>query len=347
VRAGDDLWNARLGRIEKVARLFSIHAERRERIDKAGAGSIAVAMGLKETGTGDTLSAPNAPISYEAIEAYEPVTSVAVEPRTLAEKEKLDAALAKIADEDPTFRVREDPETGQTIISGMGELHLDVVTDRLRREYGAQVTVGKPQVVYRETLTKTAEAEARFERKLEDEQIYGQARVRVGPRARGAGNQFRVELPGPPAPSVPASVVEAALHGVREAATSGPAGYPLEDIIAVLIGVEVRPDVSNEVGYKVAASEALRRACADAGPRLLEPIMAIEVIVPEEFMGEVLGDLNARRARVEDVGFRGSARVIAAKAPLRVMFGYAGDLRSRSQGRATFTMKFDNYEAWV
>ncbi|HJZ84720.1 MAG TPA: elongation factor G [Polyangia bacterium] len=347
VRPGDDVLNVRLGKTEKVARLFSVHADRRERIDKAGTGMIVLAMGLKETGTGDTLCAPAAPISYEPIESYEPVTSVAVEPRTLAEKAKLDLALAKMADEDPTFRVREDPETGQTIISGMGELHLEIVTDRLRSEYGVAATVGKPQVVYRETLTKSAEAEARFERKLEDEQLYGHARVRVGPRPRGAGNLVRAELLPPPAPQPPPAFVEAALMGLREGTSSGPAGgYPLEDIEVVLTGLEVRPDASSEVGYKIAASEALRRACADAGPRLIEPIMAIEVIVPEEFMGEVLGDLNARRAQIDDVGFRGVLRVIDARAPLRVMFGYSNDLRSRSQGRATFTMKFDRFDAW-
>jgi elongation factor G len=294
------------------------------------------------------LCAPSAPITYEPIQSYEPVISVAVEPRTLAEKEKLDLALAKIADEDPTFHVREDAETGQTIISGMGELHLEIVTDRVRREYGVEATVGKPQVVYRETLLAAAEGEARFERRVEDELIYGHARVRVAPRPRGTGNVVRAALPALPAPQPPPAFVEAALMGLREGTSSGPAGgYPLEDIEVVLMGLEARADTRSEVGYKIAASDALRRACSAADARLLEPIMAIEVIVPGDFMGEVLGDLNARRARIEDVGFRGESRLIAAKAPLRAMFGYSTDLRSRSQGRATYTMKFDAYDAWA
>jgi elongation factor G len=243
--------------------------------------------------------------------------------------------------------VREDPETGQTIASGMGELHLEIVTDRLRSEYNVQATCGKPQVVYRETLTKVGEGESRFERRLEDEQIHGHARVRVKPRPRGAGNLVRAQLPPPPLPQPPPALVEAALIGLREGTSAGPAGgYPLEDIEVILIGMELG-EASNEVGEKIAASEALRRACADAGPRLLEPIMAIEVIVPADFMGEVLGDLNARRARIEDVGFRGESRVIEAKAPLRVMFGYSTDLRSRSQGRATYAMVFHAYDAWA
>ena len=347
VRPGDDVLNARLGKNEKIARLFSVHADRRERIEKAGPGAIVVAMGLKETGTGDTLCTPLAPIAYESIGSYEPVISLAIEPRTLAEKEKLDTALAKIVDEDPTFHVREDPETGQTIMSGMGELHLEIKVDHLRTAYNIEATVGKPQVVYRETLTKAAEAEGRFERQLEDERIFGHARVRVAPRPRGSGNVVRAEMPPLPAPQVASALVEAALHGLREGTSAGPAGgYPLEDIEVTLTAIELGPG-SNETGEKIAASEALRKACADAGPRLLEPIMAIEVIVPSEFMGDVLGDLNARRARIEDVGFRGEQRVIEAKAPLGVMFGYSNDLRSKSQGRATFTMAFHAYDAWA
>jgi elongation factor G len=347
VRPGDDVWNPRLGKTEKVARLFSVHADRRERIDKAGPGAIVVAMGLKETGTGDTLCAAAAPLTFEPIFAYDPVISKAIEPRTLAEKDKLDAALAKIADEDPTFRVREDPETGQTIMSGMGELHLDIVTDRLRREYNVEATAGKPQVVYRETVTRVGEGEARFERRLEDEHLFGQARVRVGPRPRGSGNLVRAELPPLPSPQPSPALVEASLHGLREGTAAGPSGgYPLEDIEVVLSGLELH-EASTEVGQKIAASEALRRACADAEPRLLEPIMAVEVIVPPDFMGDVLGDLNARRARIDRVDVRGESRLIEAKAPLRVMFGYSTDLRSRSQGRATYTMTFHAYDAWA
>ncbi|MEK6606749.1 MAG: elongation factor G [Myxococcota bacterium] len=339
---GDDVYNARTKRIEKVARLLQVHANRRERIDRAGAGTIVAAMGLRDAGTGDTLSSPRKPISLESIEAHEPVISVAIEPKTVADKEKLDASLVKIADEDPTFRVREDAETGQTVISGMGELHLDIVVDRLMREFGVEGRVGKPQVVYRETIARTAEAEARFERRAEEEAIFGQVRVRVAPSPRGSGvaatSEWRSD---PPLPPVPPEYIQLALEGVREASQAGPlAGYPVEDIAITVLGGEVREGLAISVGYKVAASEAFRRACKEAGPLLLEPIMAVEVVVPEDFLGEVLGDLNQRRGRIEDVAFRGAKRVVRVKVPLRRMFGYSTELRSLSQGRATFTMQF-------
>ena len=344
IAAGDDLLNPRTGRREKIARLLQIHANRRERIEKAGAGNIVAAMGLKEAATGDTLCDPQAPIALESIEAHEPVISSAIEPRTLAEKEKLDFGLAKIADEDPTFRVRDDPETGQTIISGMGELHLEVVVDRLFREYGVPARVGKPQVVYRETVARTGEAEARFERKLEEEQLFGRVRVRVAPRPRGGGSTFTLALP--PDPLVPEAIAQAALEGGRDAAQAGVVdGYPVEDIEVHVTGCEVRENLASVVGYKIAASEAFRQACREAGPILLEPIMKVEVVVPEAFTGEVIGDLNARRGRIENVSLRGERRVIDALVPLRRMFGYSTELRSLSQGRASFSMEFSQYDA--
>ena len=348
LRPGDDLLNVRAGVTEKVARLFQVHADKRERIDKAGAGMIVAAMGLKHATTGDTLAAQAAPILLERIDTYEPVISAAIEPETLSEKERLDFGLAKMVEEDPTFRVHEDAETGQTIIRGMGELHLEIIVDRLRREYNVSARAGKPQVVFRETLARSAEADARFERRLEDEAIFGHVRLRVAPRPRHGGNAFAARIVPPPGvPPVPAAIVEAALQGTREAAQSGPAGgYPLEDIEVTVLAVEWKEGAAPDVGTKIAASEAFRRACADADPRLLEPIMAVEVVVPEDFLGAAIGDLNQRRGRIEDVGSRGVKRVIQAKVPLQRMFGYSTDLRSLSQGRATFSMQFAEYDSW-
>jgi len=351
LKAGDEVQNPRTRRNEKITRLFSVHANRRERIERAGAGTIVVAMGLKDAGTGDTICSPKAPILLERISAREPVIARAIEPKTQAEKEKLDFGLAKLADEDPTFRSGEDPETGQTIIRGMGELHLDIVVDRLRREYGVDAHVGRPQVVYRETLAKAAEAEARFEREIEDEKLFGQARVRVAPRPRGSGNHVslalaKVEsLPGAPRiPDTPRAILDAALEGATEAMRSGPEGYPFEDIEVSVIGIEYRPDASTPAGQRAAVGEALRLASREAGTRLLEPIMKVEVTAPEANVGGVVGDLNARHARIEDVGVRGTQRLIIAKVPLRRMFGYSTDLRSATQGRANYTMQFETYD---
>jgi len=353
LKAGEDVYNPRLGKTEKVARLFSVHADKRERIEKVDAGWIAVAMGLKETGTGDTLCSAAKPILLETITAQEPVISVAVEPASLADKDKLDMALGKMTDEDPTFRVREDSDTGQTLISGMGELHLDIVVDRIRREYGVEARVGRPQVMYRETVKSTGEAEQRFERNMTDDKgkervIYGHARVRVAPRPRGTGTVVQSALPAA-SPGVlppPAALVQAALTGLREASASGPQGFPLEDVEATLLDLQVQPGASTEIGHRVAASEGFRAACREAGTSLLEPIMRLEVLAPEDFMGEVLGDLNARRAQISDVGFRGASRLITAKVPLRSVFGYSTELRSRSQGRATYSMTFAEFDTW-
>jgi elongation factor G len=353
LKPGDEVQNARTRRNEKVARLFSVHANRRERIERAGAGSIVVAMGLKDAGTGDTVYAPKAPILLGRIEAHEPVIARAIEPKTQAEKEKMDFGLTKLADEDPTFRFGEDPETGQTIIRGMGELHLDIMADRLKREYGVDATVGRPQVVYRETLAGAAEAEARFERQVDDETLFGQARVRVASRPRGSGNVVKLDIPPivqvsgqPRIPEPPKAILDAALEGATEAMRSGPEGYPFEDIEVVVTGIEYRPDASTPAGQRAAVGEALRQASRDAGTRLLEPIMKVEVTAPESNVGDVLGDLNARHARIEDVGVRGNQRLVIAKVPLRRMFGYSTDLRSATQGRANYTMQFEAFDAW-
>src|SRR4029077_5227254 len=352
LKPGDEGQNARTRKNEKIARLFTVHANKRERSERSGAGTIVVAMGLRDAGTGDTICSPKAPILLERIDITEPVIARAIEPKTQAEKEKLDFGLGKLADEDPTFKFGEDAETGQMIIRGMGELHLDIIVDRLRREYGVDANIGKPQVVYRETLAKPADAEARFERAMEDETLFGHARVHVAPRARRAGNVLRMDIekpapkPGVKIPETPQAILDAAMEGAREAMHSGPQGYPIEDIEVVITGIEYRPDASTPTGQKAAVGEALRHAWRESGTRLLEPIMKVEITCPEANVGDVLGDLNPRRGQIEDVGFRGQQRVITAKVPLRRMFGYSTDLRSATQGRANYSMQFDSYDAW-
>jgi elongation factor G len=342
VAPGDEVLNPRVSKKERVARLFRLHANRRERVDKAIAGEIVAATGLKEATTGDTLCDSKAPILLERIDTYEPVMSIAVEPRTNAERDKLGVALDKIAQQDPTFRVREDEETGQTVISGMGELHLEIIVDELTRVYGVEVGVGKPQVVFRETVTETGEVKAQFERELKEETMFGEATVRVAPRARGTGNKIAVALP--PAPPMPDALVAAARQGMHEASLSGPSGYPLEDIAIELVGLGLREGAQAEIGVKVAAADALRQAIQKARPAMLEPIMDVEVSVPEEFLGAVIGDLNQRRGHIRDVNSEAIKSVVQAHVPLRKMFGYSTELRSLTQGRATFSMKFRAYD---
>jgi elongation factor G len=353
---GDDVYNARLKKSEKVARLFLVHADRRERIDKVGAGMIVAAMGLKDCATGDSLSTPKDPVVLERIDTYEPVISAAVEVINTVDKEKLEQALAKLVDEDPTFRVRVDEETAETIISGMGELHLEVMHDRIEREYGVPTRMGRPQVVHRETVVGEGVGEGRIERtNPEDETdlIFGAATVRVRALPRGSGVKVKVEVPPPPsdlpkplALKMPVAIA-AALAGVKEGVVTGPEGYPVEDLEATVIGVEPRENVKSDVGWRIAAQTALRRAIQAAGPAMLEPIMDVEVVVPEEFLGAVVGDLSARRAQIEDVGFRGQLRTVNAKLPLKSLFGYSTAVRSASQGRATFTMRFAKFDAWT
>ncbi len=342
VEAGDQVLNARLGTKERVARLFLVHADKRKRLDKAVAGEIVAATGLKNTTTGDTLCSADAPILLERIDTYEPVMSIAVEPRTNAEREKLEFALNKVVEEDPTFRVREDEETGQTIISGMGELHLEIVVEKLKLSYGVEVAVGKPQVVFRETVTATAEASSEFERELKDEALYGAASCRVAPRGRGEGTTIDVALPADA--HVSEAVLESAVQGLREASQSGPSGYPLEDIAVTLTSVSTREGVPAEVGVKVAAADAFRQAVGKASPTMLEPIMEVEVSTPEESLGSVIGDLNQRRGHIQNVGASGVKSVVDARVPLKNMFGYSTELRSLTQGRATFTMRFSAYD---
>ena len=342
VTAGAEILNVRTGKKEKVARLFRIHAAKRERLDKALAGEIVATAGLKDATTGDTVCDPKAPILLERIDTYEPVIAQAIEAENNAAKERLDFALAKMVEEDPTFRVQEDPDTGQTIIRGMGELHLEVIVDRMRREYGVLANVGKPQVVFRETALGEGDGRAVFERELKEQKIYGEASCHVRGRDRGTGMKFGRKIPAEPI--VADVLVAAAMQGLRDAASSGPDGYPIEDLEVVLTGVAVREGADGEIGVRAAAAEAFRRAVAAANPVRLEPIMEVETTVDDEYLGAIIGDLNQRRGHVQDVGQRGAKRIVQALVPLRNLFGYSTRLRSLSEGRATFAMQFHAYD---
>jgi elongation factor G len=345
VSAGAEVYNVNRKQREKVARIFQMHANKRERRAKVGAGEIVAMVGLKSTTTGDTICAPNRPILLEHIEFYEPVISIAMEPRTRADEDKTLQSLEKLAEEDPTFHFRQDPDTGQTIISGMGELHLDILVNRLLREYSVQVNVGKPQVVYRETITKAAEAESSFDREIAGVLHYAQVELHLEPRPRGKGNLFRELVRDG---SLPNSLVPAVEEGVMESLASGViAGYPMVDVEVAVIGGIYKEQTASELAFKVAASTALQEGCRKAQPQLLEPIMSVEVIVPEEFTGEVINDLSMRKGKIEGVHTRRSVKIIHATMALSQMFGYSTALRSASQGRATFTMQFSHFDSLV
>jgi elongation factor G len=342
VEPGQELLNVRTNKKEKVARLFRIHAAKRERLDKGIAGEIVAAAGLKDATTGDTICDPKAPILLERIDTYEPVISQAIEADNAAAKERLDFALGKMGEEDPTFRVKEDTDTGQTIISGMGELHLEIIVDRMKREYGVQARAGKPQVVYRETILGEGDGHAVFERELKEQGIYGEATCHVKSRPRGSGMEFKRKLPS--STILPDVIIAAAQQGLRDAASSGPDGYPLEDVEVTLTGITLREGTNGEIGARAASAEAFRRAVQGAKPVRLEPIMEVEVTVDDEFLGAVIGDLNQRRGHVQDVGARGAKRLVTAHVALRNMFGYSTRLRSLTEGRATFSMLFHAYD---
>ena len=344
---GDGVWNASRGKAERVSRILLMHAAQKTRVPAALAGQIVAVMGLKETRTGDTLSDRAHPVVLEPIGGYEPVISQSIETSTLAEREPLQEALARIADEDPTFRSGEDRDTGQLLISGMGELHLEVVAERLRREFGLPVRTGRPQVLLRETITAAAEAESTFERELEEERLFAQVAVRVAPLPRGAGLRFAIAPGAAAQPFLREEVRRLLEEGAREAAEGGALeGHPLQDLEITVTGVTWREGDSKPFAYKVAAADAVRRAAARASPVLLEPVARLEVVAPTERLGEVIGSLDRRHGAVLDVADRGAgAKVIAAEAPLRALFGYATELRSLSQGRAQFTMRFDRFDA--
>ncbi|MEW5865778.1 MAG: elongation factor G [Bacillota bacterium] len=342
VRAGSYVYNATEAKKERLARILLMHANHREDVAEARAGDIVAAVGFKEVATGDTLCDEEKPIILETIEFPEPVISVAVEPKTKADEDKLSAALARLADEDPTFHVRQDPDTGQTIISGMGELHLEIIIDRLICEFKVEANVGKPQVAYRETIKSTVDSEGKFIRQTGGRGQYGHVWITLSPRPAGEGFEFEDRTTGG---VVPKEFVPAVEAGVREAMESGVlAGYPMVDIKATLFDGSFHEVDSSEMAFKIAASMAFKDGARRADPVLLEPLMRVEVVVPEEFTGDVIADIGARRGRVQGMERRGPSQIIRAHIPLAEMFGYATDLRSLTQGRGTYVMHFMRYE---
>jgi elongation factor G len=340
--AGSRVLNVSSGRTERIGRILMMHANEREELDEVYAGDIAAAVGIKQVVTGDTLAAPDRPIKLEMIEFPEPVIKVAIEPKTKIDQEKMSTALGRLAEEDPTFQVRTNEETGQTEISGMGELHLEVLVDRMLREYKVDANVGRPQVSYRETIRGSAEkVEGRFVRQTGGSGQYGIVYINVEP-APGEGFDFVNKIKGG---SIPTEFIPSVEKGVEEALENGPrAGYPMVDVRVTLTDGKYHDTDSSEIAFKVAGSLALKEAVKRAKPVLLEPIFAVEVVTPEEYMGDVIGDLNRRRGQVQGMEQRGNAQVVSAYVPLAEMFGYATDVRSTTQGRATYTMQFDRYE---
>ncbi len=342
MRSGDTVLNTRRGKKERIGRLLRMHANKREEITEVKAGDIAAAVGLKDVITGDTLCDLKHPIVLEAMEFPEPVISVAIEPKTKADQDKLGNALSKLAQEDPSFRVKFDEETGQTLISGMGELHLEIIVDRLRREFKVEANVGKPHVAYKETIRKPAKAEGKYIKQTGGRGQYGHVVLEIEPLEPGSGFVFEDHIVGG---VVPKEFIPAVEKGVREAMETGVlAGYPMVDLKVKLVDGSYHEVDSSDLAFKIAASMAFKEAASKAKPVLLEPIMKVEVIVPEEYMGEVIGDLNARRGKIQSITERKNAKVIDALVPLAEMFGYATTLRSLTQGRGTFTMQFSHYE---
>jgi elongation factor G len=339
--AGARILNASTGRTERIGRILEMHANHREEREEIQAGDIVAGVGLKQTSTGDTLCDPSAPIKLEMIEFPEPVIAVSIEPKTKADQEKLGSSLARLAEEDPTFQVRSDEETGETLISGMGELHLEIIVDRLLREFKVDANVGRPQVAYRETVRQPVnKVEGRFVRQTGGRGQYGHAVIDLEP-APGEGFDFVNKIRGG---SIPSEFIPAVEQGIEEALETGvKAGYPMVDVRVTLTDGSYHDVDSSEMAFKVAGSMAFREAARRAKPVLLEPVMSVEVVTPEEFMGDVIGDLNRRRGRIEGMEPRGNTQVIRAFVPLAQMFGYATDLRSQTQGRATYTMQFDHY----
>ena len=340
---GSEIYNSTKDRKERIGRILRMHANQREDIDVAYAGDIVAGLGFKQTTTGDTLCTRDQAIILERMEFPEPVIHVAIEPRTKVDQDKLGKALASLSDEDPTFQIRSDEETGQTIIAGMGELHLEVLVDRMMREFGVEANVGKPQVAYRETISEAVQkVEMRYVRQSGGRGQYGHVVIALEPTGPGGGYEFVNEITGG---VIPREYIPAVDAGIQEAMEGGViAGYPLVDIRACLTYGSYHEVDSSEMAFKIAGSMALKEAVRKAKPILLEPIMAVEVVTPEDYMGDVIGDLNSRRGHVEGMEQRGNAQTIAAKVPLANMFGYVGDLRSRTQGRATYTMQFDSYQ---
>jgi elongation factor G len=342
MQAGQEIYNASKQKKEKIARLLKMHANKRERIERAVAGEIVGVMGLKETTTGDTICDEGHPILLEPIDIYEPVISQAIEAKTPADQEKLSLALSKFMEEDPTLLVKYDDETAQTVISGMGELHLEIIIDRLIREFNTRVNIGQPRVVYRETIQKKAEIDGRFEKELGERKHFGHVRLGLEPLSRGSGLEFVRRIDGQVIPEEYYGAIE---EGVRESALSGClAGYPVVDVRVSLVGGSLREGEASALGYKVAASSAFKDGCAQADPTTLEPIMNVDILTPSEFMGDVIGDIHARRGEIQAVSPKGSISEIKARVPLKALFGYSTDLRSATQGRAVFSMQFFRFD---
>ncbi|MBW2175959.1 MAG: elongation factor G [Deltaproteobacteria bacterium] len=342
VHAGGEVYNPGRKSTEKLSRILRMHANKRERVDAAGAGSLVGVVGLKHSTTGETLCSKKVPVLLEKIEFYEPVISVAIEPKSHADQEKLDEVLDKFMLEDPTLRVKVDEDTGQTILSGMGELHLEIIISRMLREFKTSVNVGKPQVVYRETIKKEAAAGAIFDKEVAGQRHFGEVHLTLRPRPRGEGNLFVSNVDET---KIPENFIPAIEQGVVESLESGMAmGYPVVDVEAVLTGGSFRESLGSDLAYKVSASMACKEALSTGGPFLLDPIMDVEVFIPEAFMGEVIGDLNSRGGKIESLEPQMDAQVIRAVVPLARMFGYATSLRSATQGRGTFTMQFSHFD---
>jgi elongation factor G len=343
LKAGSAVLIPRKDREERIGRIVKMHANKREEIEEVYAGDIAAAVGLKTVITGDTICTKNDPILLESMDFPTPVISVAIEPKTKADSEKLGTAMGKLSQEDPSFRVNVDQETGQTIISGMGELHLEIIVDRMMREFGVQSNVGKPQVAYKETIRKASQGEGKYIRQTGGHGQYGHARLRVEPLPPASGFVFVNEIKGG---TIPREFIKPIEEGVKEAMENGVlAGYPMDDVRVTLYDGSYHDVDSSELAFKIAGSMAFKEAVDRANPVLLEPIMMVEIVVPEEYMGEVIGDLNGRRGKIETITTpRAGVRVIGANVPLSDMFGYATDMRSLTQGRAVYSMHFLRYE---
>jgi elongation factor G len=341
IESGMTVLNANTGKKERIGRLLKMHANKREEIKEAEAGDIVAAVGMKITSTGDTLCAENRPVALESLDIPEPVIEVAIEPKTKADRDALSQALGKLAKEDPSFRVKSDEESGQTLIAGMGELHLEIIVDRLMREFGVNANVGQPQVAYRETITKPIKNDLRYVKQTGGRGQYGHVVLEIEPKEDG-GYEFINGIVGG---VIPKEYIPAVDKGIRNAMKGGViAGFPLVDIRAKLVFGSFHEVDSSEQAFFICASQCFKEAVHKAGPVLLEPIMGVEVVTPEEYMGDVMGDLNGRRGRIAKMDSRAGAQIITAHVPLSSMFGYATDLRSKSQGRATFSMQFDHYE---
>ena len=341
LKSGDSVFNPTKGKRERIGRLVKMHANKREEIQEVSAGDIFAAVGLKYTTTGDTICDEKQPIILESMNFPDPVISIAIEPKTKGDLEKLGTSLRKLTLEDPSFRVKTDEETGQTILSGMGELHLEIIVDRLLREFNVEANVGKPQVAYRETITKTVKSEGRFVRQSGGRGQYGHVWLTLEPQSPGKGFEFASRIVGG---AIPKEYIPAVQKGVAEAMEKGVlAGFPMVDMKVTLIDGSFHEVDSSEMAFKIAGSIGFKEGARQAHPILLEPLMAIEIITPEEFMGQVVSDLNARRGKTTKVEYRGGTDMIAGEVPLATMFGYATDLRSITQGRATFTLQFSHY----